>query len=165
MVVSGTGDKLMSSKVQRQHHMEQLLVKTAISSQKQLRELMSQEGFELSQVTISRDLADLGAIKIRTGGKQLYAIPDLSAQRSVPPDILRRVCSEWVVKVSCSQNIVVLSTPPGSAHVVASAIDRSDLDSVIGTVAGDDTIVVVADEDAGGAALAEMFANLADIAS
>ncbi len=153
----------MSSKVQRQHHIEQLLAKTAIGSQKQLRELMAQEGFQLSQVTISRDLAELGAIKIRTGGNQLYAIPDLSTQRSVPPDILRRVCSEWVVKVGCSQNIVVLSTPPGSAHVVASAIDRSDLDSVIGTVAGDDSIVVIADEAVGGADLAEMFANLVGI--
>ncbi len=153
----------MSTKVQRQRLIEQLITKTQISSQKQLRELMAKEGFSSSQVTVSRDLQEIGATKVRARGNLLYAIPELPAQRSVAPNVLNRVCSEWVVKVSWSQNIVVLSTPPGSAHVVASAIDRGDLESVLGTLAGDDTILIVADNAAGGAKVAAFFADLAGI--
>ena len=67
---------------------------------------------------------------------------------------------DWLVNVACSGPIVVLRTPPGSAHVVASAVDRSELDGVIGTVAGDDTVLVVAAADLGGEALAERFREL-----
>ena len=153
----------MSSKAQRHHLMEQLISNTEIVSQKQLRELMANEGFLLSQVTVSRDLQELGAIKVRSGDSQRYAIPELAAQRSTPTDVLARVCREWVVKVGCSQNMVVLTTPPGSAHVVASAIDRSALDSVLGTVAGDDTIFMVATSAAAGVKLAARFAGLANL--
>jgi transcriptional regulator of arginine metabolism len=76
---------------------------------------------------------------------------------------LRRVLGDWVVEVSASANLAVLRTPPGSAHVVASALDRASLPEIVGTVAGDDTIIVVATERVGGAKLARRLGQLAGL--
>ena len=153
----------MSAKSQRQHVSERLLSENAVHSQTALVELLAAEGIDATQATVSRDLEDLGAVKMRAGGQTVYAIPEIPAQRAVPVETVRRVCSEWVVAVAHSQNLVILRTPPGSAHVVASAIDRSALEGVVGTVAGDDTILVVAGEDLGGPAAAGIFRDLAGI--
>lgn len=153
----------MSGKNQRQHIIERMLSEQAVNNQVQLVELLGAEGIEATQATVSRDLEELGAVKMRAGGQTVYAIPELAAQRTVPVETLRRVCSDWVVDVAHSHNLVVLRTPPGSAHVVASAIDRSALDGVLGTVAGDDTIFVVADERLGGGGAATLFRDLAGI--
>src|SRR6202035_5095022 len=83
------------------------------------------------------------------GGETAYALPELPTQQIAPEDHLRRVFGEWVVEVSHAGNLVVLRTPPGSAHVVGSALDRADLADVLGTVAGDDTLIVVVREHAG----------------
>ena len=92
---------------------------------------------------MSRDLEDLGAVKVRVpGGETVYAIPEYEPDRLAPHDHLRRVLSEWVVEAGRSANLVVLRTPPGCAHVVASALDRSGLEGLLGTVAGDDTLLV-----------------------
>ncbi len=113
---------------------------------------------------MSRDLDDLGAIKVRVpGGETAYAIPALPKQQLAPEDHLRRVFGDWVVEVAHSGNLVVLRTPPGSAHVVGSALDRAGLPEVLGTVAGDDTILVVVDADHGGAAMAQGLADLAGL--
>ena len=112
----------------------------------------------------SADLEDLGAIKVRgPGGETVYAIPELPSEQRAPEDHLRRVFSEWVVEVAHSANLVVLRTPPGSAHVVASALDRTGLPGVLGTVAGDDTIMVVVTEDTSGADIARGFSELAGL--
>lgn len=151
----------MSSEARRHYVMEQLLANNSVVSQAHLRDLMEAEGLVLSQGTISRDLKKLGAVKLRSGGTSLYAIPKIEAQRSVPHDLVVKVCADWVVDVAHSANVVVLRTPPGSAHVVASAVDRSQMDGVVGSVAGDDTVVVIATEDVGGAALAATFRQMA----
>ena len=133
------------AKPQRQHRVARLLSDHDVTSQGQLVELLAAEGVAATQATVSRDLEDLGAIKVRgPGGETVYAIPELPSEQRVPEDHLRRVFSEWVVEVAHSANLVVLRTPPGSAHVVASALDRTGLPGVLGTVAGDDTIMVVA---------------------
>jgi transcriptional regulator of arginine metabolism len=95
------------------------------------------------------------------GGDTVYALPELPKDRVAPEDHLRRVLSDWVVEVAHSRNLVVLRTPPGSAHVVASALDRAGLDGIIGTVAGDDTILVVAAERIGGAKVARRLSGMA----
>lgn len=137
-------------KPQRQHVIAKLLAHHAVSSQEQLVDLLAAEGVASTQATVSRDLADLGAIRVRAGdGEPIYAIPELPKEQRAPEDHLRRVFGEWVVEVSHAGNLVVLRTPPGSAHVVGSALDRADLPDVLGTVAGDDTLIVVAREDAG----------------
>lgn len=153
------------AKPQRQHRLTRLLSDHAVASQGQLVDLLAAEGVAATQATVSRDLEDLGAVKVRAaGGEAVYTIPELPAEQRAPVDHLRRVFSEWVVEVGHSSNLVVLRTPPGSAHVVGSALDRSGLPDVIGTVAGDDTLIVVASEDAGGEALAERLRGFAGLA-
>ena len=117
-----------------------------------------------TQATVSRDLDDLGAVKVRVpSGDTVYAIPEYEPARQAPQDHLRRVMGEWVAEVRSAGHLVVLRTPPGCAHVVASALDRSNLPSIIGTVAGDDTLLCVADEETGGPALAAMLREMAGL--
>lgn len=152
------------TKTQRQHRIGQLLEQQPVTSQSQLVELLAGVGIEATQATVSRDLEEMGAVKVRVpGGESVYAVPELPHDRKAPDDHLRRVLGDWVVEVTHSANLVVLRTPPGSAHVVAAALDRSDLDGVVGTVAGDDTLIVIADEDAGGAKLAKRLSDLAGL--
>ena len=151
-------------KPQRQHRIARMLEEQAISSQGQLVELLAAEGVLATQATVSRDLEDLGAVKVRIpGGTMAYAVPEHSKDSASPDDHLRRVMGEFVVDVAHSANLVVLRTPPGSAHVVASALDRAGLADVLGTVAGDDTLLLVCAETAGGGAVAGRLATLAGL--
>ena len=135
------------AKPQRQHRIARILEQHAVSSQAQLVDLLMEEGVVATQATVSRDLEDMGAVKVRVpGGDLVYAIPELPSDQIAPEDHLRRVFGDWVVDVAVSMNLVVLRTPPGSAHVVASALDRAGLEEVVGTIAGDDTIMVVCGE-------------------
>lgn len=152
------------SKTQRQHRIIQLIEQGAITSQQQLVDRLSATGVEATQATVSRDLEEIGAVKVRAaGGESVYAVPELPKDRVAPEEHLRRVLGDWVVEVAPSANLVVVRTPPGSAHVVASALDRAALAGIVGTVAGDDTILVVADENVGGAHLAEHLSSLAGL--
>jgi transcriptional regulator of arginine metabolism len=152
------------AKPQRQHRIARLLEAHPVTSQALLVDLLAADGVVATQATVSRDLEDLGAIKVRVGGGEtVYAIPELPVDQRAPEDHLRRVLGDWVVEVAHSQNLVVLRTPPGSAHVVGSALDRSGLDDVIGTVAGDDTILVVVAESATGASVAKHISFLAGL--
>ena len=154
------------TKAQRQHRIALLLGKHSVTSQPQLVELLADEGIMATQTTVSRDLEDLGAVKVRVpGGETVYAIPEYEPDRLAPHDHLRRVLSEWVVEAGCSANLVVLRTPPGCAHVVASALDRSGLDGLLGTVAGDDTLLCVAAEHMGGEKMAKILRGLAGLAN
>lgn len=150
---------------QRQHRIAQLLERHAVGSQGQLVELLAHEGVEATQTTVSRDLDDLGAVKVRVaGGETVYALPELPTQQIAPLDHLRRVLGEWAVEVASAQNLVVLRTPPGCAHVVASALDRSALEGVVGTVAGDDTLLVVVAGEPSARRLAERLRSFAGLA-
>ncbi len=140
----------MAGKQQRQHRIGRLLVEHRVTNQAQLTELLAADGVTVTQATVSRDLEELGAIKVRVpGGDTVYAIPELPREQVSPQDHLRRVLGDWLVEVERSGDRVVRRTPPGSAHVVASAIDRNGLDGVVGTVAGDDTLLVIAREGQG----------------
>jgi transcriptional regulator of arginine metabolism len=151
-------------KPQRQHLIAKLIEQTVVHNQVQLVELLAGEGVAATQATVSRDLDDLGAIKVRVpGGETAYAIPALPKEQRAPEEHLRRVFGDWVVEVAWSGNLVVLRTPPGSAHVVGSALDRSGLPEVIGTVAGDDTLIVVAADGTPGAEVAAMLSDLAGL--
>ena len=151
------------AKTQRQHRIARLLADHAVTSQGHLVDLLAADGVAATQATVSRDLEDLGAIKVRVaGGDTAYAIPELPTNQRAPEDHLRRVFGDWVVEVAHSGNLVILRTPPGSAHVVASALDRSGLPEVLGTVAGDDTLLVVVAEGAGGA-VARQLSDLAGL--
>lgn len=152
------------SKVQRQQTIARLIQQHEVTNQPQLVELLAAEGMAATQATVSRDLDDLGAIKVRVpGGATVYAVPEFAPERVAPLDQLRRVMGEWVADVTHSVNLVILRTPPGCAHVVASALDRSGIDGLLGTVAGDDTMMCVATEAVGGAQLAATLRELAGI--
>ena len=138
------------SKMQRQHRIVAALAEHSVSNQAQLVELLADENVIATQATVSRDLEEMGAIKVRvSGGTSVYAIPELPAEQIAPEDHLRRVLREWLVLVSRSGDLVVLRTPPGSAHVVGAALDRSGFRNILGTVAGDDSLLVVAVEKKG----------------
>ena len=151
-------------KPQRQHRISRLLEDQAVSSQAQLVELLAANGIVATQATVSRDLEDLGAVKVRIpGGTMAYAIPEHAKEASAPDDHLRRVMGEFVVDVAHSGSLVVLRTPPGSAHVIGSALDRSGLRDLLGTVAGDDTLLCVAAEKMGGEKMAKILRGLAGL--
>jgi transcriptional regulator of arginine metabolism len=152
------------SKNQRQHRIARLLADRPVSSQAQLVELLGLAGIVATQATVSRDLDELGAIKVRVpGGDLVYAIPELPTEQMAPHEHLRRVLGDWAVAVNASDNIVLLRTPPGSAHVVASALDRAGLEGVLGTVAGDDTLLVVVSDGYRGSQVAERLRELAGL--
>lgn len=152
------------SKVQRQQAISRLIEQNSVTNQPQLVELLEGEGISATQATVSRDLDDLGAVKVRVpGGATVYAVPEFAPERVAPVDQLRRVMGEWVAEVTHSVNLVVVRTPPGCAHVVASALDRSGLNGLLGTVAGDDTMLCVATEAVGGVNLANQLRELAGI--
>ncbi len=155
----------MASKVQRQQAIARLIGRQGVTNQPQLVELLAEDGIAATQATVSRDLDDLGAVKVRVpGGESVYAIPEYEPNRLAPEDQLRRVMSEWVAEARSAGNLVVLRTPPGCAHVVASALDRSGLAGLLGTVAGDDTLLCVAEDGVGGADLAATLRDLAGLA-
>ena len=139
------------SKTQRQHRIGILLTNHVVQSQIQLVELLADvEDIVATQATVSRDLDEMGAVKVRVaGGQSIYAVPEHPADQFAPQNHLRRLMGEWVVEASRSGDLVLLRTPPGSAHVVASALDRSGVENVVGTVAGDDTLLVIASESLG----------------
>lgn len=154
----------MSGKQQRQQMIARIIASSDVSSQPELQRLLKKKNVSATQATISRDLEELGAVKVRVaGGEPKYAIPEYEPQRVAPSDQLRRVVGEWVAEVTHSGNLVVVRTPPGCAHVVASALDRGGLKGLIGTVAGDDTILCVAAEETGGRGLASQLRVLAGI--
>ena len=154
----------MSVKQRRQQAIARLIGQQPVANQPQLLELLAAAGINATQATVSRDLEELGAIKVRVpGGQPVYALPDLENERLVPSEQLRRVLGEWVGEVAVSANIIVMRTPPGCAHVVASALDRSALDGLLGTVAGDDTVLCVAATDPAGDALPDRLRTLAGL--
>ena len=153
----------MTTKVQRQQRISRLIGEHEITSQPQLIEFLADLGIEATQATVSRDLDEIGAVKVRVpSGSTVYAIPEYEPDRRAPADHLRRVLGEWVAEVAVSGNLVVLRTPPGCAHVVASALDRSRVDGLLGTVAGDDTLLCVS-ATPDGAVLAGTLSDLAGL--
>jgi transcriptional regulator of arginine metabolism len=153
----------VTTKVQRQATISRLIGDHEVTNQPQLIQLLAEHGIEATQATVSRDLDDIGAVKVRVpGGNTVYAIPEFAPDRLAPVDQLRRVMGEWVAEVVCSGNIVILRTPPGCAHVVASALDRSRIDGLLGTVAGDDTLMCIS-ADLDGSALSQTLHDLAGL--
>lgn len=149
------------TKHQRQHRIAKILEAGPVANQAQLVDLLAADGVEATQTTVSRDLEELGAVKVRLpGGESAYALAELPTQQIVPNEHLRRVLGEWVVELAPSGNLVVVRTPPGCAHVVASALDRGGLPGLLGTVAGDDTVLLVVAEEHGAAAMVERIQSL-----
>ncbi|WP_420753035.1 arginine repressor [Rhodococcus sp. O3] len=166
----GTTDRPAASsaptRAARQARITALVSTREVRSHTELAALLAAEGIEVSTATLSRDLEELGAVKLRAadGGAGVYVVPeDGSPVRGVSggTDRLSRLLGELLVSTDHSGNIAVLRTPPGAAHYLASALDRASLPEVVGTIAGDDTIAVIAREPMTGAELAAKIESLA----
>jgi transcriptional regulator of arginine metabolism len=157
------------TKPARHQRIADLLGREAVHSQPELAQLLAQDGVEVTQATLSRDLDELGAVKVRTGSGLVYALPAEGGDRTPRAAVgqavldarLARLCSELLVTAEASANLVVLRTPPGAAQFLASALDHAALPEVLGTIAGDDTVLVIARTADGGSGLAERLVALA----
>ncbi len=139
----------------RRRIIRKLLAQAPITSQARLVELLEAEGYPVTQATVSRDLDALGATKLRADdGSVHYTIANGGLSLTEAESRLARAVNEFVELIAVADNLVVLHTPPGAAHLVAGAIDGAQLAGVLGTVAGDDTLLVVASPELGGAAIA-----------
>jgi transcriptional regulator of arginine metabolism len=153
------------TKTARQAKIIALLEQQQVRSQTELAELLAADGVTVTQGTLSRDLLEVGALRVRgAGGHLVYAVPgdggDRTPQRGEFASFearLARLCSEVLVSAEPSANLVVLRTPPGAAQYFASAIDRVGWDSILGTIAGDDTILLITRTPDGGNLAAEHF--------
>ncbi len=145
----------MSDKARRHQLLRQLVTDHDLRSQVEVADALRAAGVEVHEATVSRDLGEVGAVKVRgTDGSLVYRLaadPGPSSARERLDETLRR----FVTRVQASGNLVVVRTPPACAHPVASAVDLAELDGVIATVSGDDTVLVVAAEGRSGAELAE----------
>lgn len=158
----------LTGRTVRQARIVSLLAEHRVSSQAELAELLAAAGIRVTQATLSRDLDELGAVKLRSpdGGQPCYVVPEngapLAPRRSdgAPPQRLARLLAELLVSAEANGNLVVLRTPPGASNFLASALDRAGLSDVLGSIAGDDTILVVAREPDGGQALADSLIQL-----
>jgi transcriptional regulator of arginine metabolism len=156
-----------STRAARQARIVELVSNFPIRSQTDLAKLLAAEGTDVTQATLSRDLDELGAVKLRgaDGGAPIYVIPDDGSPiRGIQGGTSRlaKLLAELLVSAEGSVNLMVLRTPPGAAQFLASAIDRAALHEVIGTIAGDDTVMVIAREPIKGVALAAKFTAMAE---
>jgi transcriptional regulator of arginine metabolism len=132
---------MTATKQQRQRLIADWLRGGRIGSQEELVARLGLAGISATQTTVSRDLDELGAVKQRDEGSIRYFLPDRIDRRQAEQR-LDRILGEWVVSIESAGALVVMRTPPGSANLVASAMDAADLPEVAGTIAGDDTIFV-----------------------
>ncbi len=158
------------TKIARHRRIVEILRRTPVRSQVELAQELTADGVVVTQATLSRDLVELGAVKIRhPEGGLVYAAPGEGGDRTPAGGVdqemldarLGRLCEELLVTAEASANLVVLHTPPGAAQFLASAIDHSVLPNVLGSIAGDDTVLVVTRDPLGGEAVAARFLALA----
>jgi transcriptional regulator of arginine metabolism len=170
------------TKAARQARIAAILAREQIRSQEELAELLGRyAGVQVTQATLSRDLDELGVVKLRApGGALVYALPEgpdgpggseglepvpergaAEREGAVPPR-LARYLGELLTSAEASANLVVLRTPAGAAQFLASVIDHAALTAILGTVAGDDTVLVITRDPAGGDAVASDFLRLAN---
>jgi len=168
--VSARPSRPVLTKAGRQARIAELLATSAVRSQSELGRLLSAGGIDVTQATLSRDLEEIGAVKVRRPGHgTVYAVPgDLPGPTLRPlgddaESRISRLAADLLVSVEASVNLVVARTPPGGAHLLASALDRAALPEILGTVAGDDTILIITRDPAGGDAFADRLRRLAGV--
>jgi transcriptional regulator of arginine metabolism len=159
------------TKSARQQRIIELLATSEVRSQTELADLLGAAGVSVTQATLSRDLVELDAVKVRApSGALVYAVPaeggdrtPVVARESAAAEArLARLCAELLVAADASANLVVLRTPPGAANFLASALDKAELGPVLGTIAGDDTVLVISRDATGGERLAQRLLDLAN---
>jgi transcriptional regulator of arginine metabolism len=148
--------RMTEPKDQRQRAIADLIRSDALASQDELAERLAGLGFAVTQATISRDLDQIGAVKVRRSGRVSYSLPD---QMPAPAAArLGAVFRDWVRSIDLAANLVVLKTPPGSAHLVGVVLDQSEFTEIVGTICGDDTIFVACRDGSAAEGLAAKLA-------
>ncbi|MBA2952964.1 arginine repressor [Nocardioides sp. MAH-18] len=160
-----------TTKNARHQRIVEIVTQHEVRSQSDLAALLAESGLRVTQATLSRDLVELDAVKVRTpSGALVYAVPAEGGDRRpvAPAETaaaaarLARLCGELLVSAEASANLVVLRTPPGAAQFLASAFDKSEFHDILGTIAGDDTVLVIGRDPEGGDDLARRFLTMAD---
>ncbi|MGQ0590440.1 MAG: arginine repressor [Sphingosinicella sp.] len=151
---------MTDSRTRRLRSLAALLREETLASQEEATERLAALGFAVTQATVSRDLEQLGAVKVKRGGVLSYALPDQIGAADWGAGRLSRILTEWALSIEAADQLVVIRTPPGSAHLVASAIDHAGLMEVAGTVSGDDTLFIAARDDVAVPALIAKFEAL-----
>jgi transcriptional regulator of arginine metabolism len=146
----------MTSKFERQGAILRLVQECALATQADLAHALQQEGIEAVQTTVSRDIAQLGLIKVRgQDGRLIYALPGAADLDRL--ETLAAALRRWTLGLTASDNLVVIQTPPGCASALAQILDDAHLGDVAGTLAGDNTIFVAARQGVPGSELAEQL--------
>lgn len=161
---------IATTRAARHQRIVEILNRVTVRSQSELAQLLAEDGIAVTQGTLSRDLDELGAVRVRdSAGGLVYAVPGEGGDRTprageqaVIDARLVRVCEEILVSARASANLVVLRTPPGAAQYLASAIDHAAPAAVLGTIAGDDTVLVITSDPHGGDDVAGWFIALTE---
>ncbi len=159
-----------ATKAARHQRIIDLVTHHEVRSQTELVDLLAEHGVHVTQATLSRDLVELDAVKVRShSGALVYAVPAEGGDRrpSAPQETaagaarVSRLAGDLLVTAEASANLVVLRTPPGAAQCLASALDKAEFPDVLGTIAGDDTVLLISRDPQGGEALAEQLLSMA----
>jgi transcriptional regulator of arginine metabolism len=132
----------------RQRAIAEMLREGPVRSQDDIAARLASAGFAVTQATVSRDLEQIGAVKVKRGGALGYSLPDQLGGTDWAAGRLQRIFAEWVHSVEPAGSLIVLKTPPGSAHLVALALDQAKLGEIAGTIAGDDTLFIAVSNNA-----------------
>jgi transcriptional regulator of arginine metabolism len=133
---------MTEARTRRQKAIADLIRSEPLGSQEEVTARLGAFGFSVTQATVSRDLDQMGAVKVKRGGALSYALPDQIGANDWAAARLQRIFRDWVQSVEAAGNLLVIKTPPGSAHLVGLALDQAKLDEVAGTICGDDTLFV-----------------------
>jgi transcriptional regulator of arginine metabolism len=133
---------MIQERRRRQREIVHLLRESGPQSAHDIAVRLGDSGFDVTQATIARDLEQIGAVKVKREGRLGYSLPDGRDARDQSSERLKRIFAEWVQAVETSGSMVVVRTPPGSAHLVALAVDQARFPEVVGTIAGDDALFI-----------------------
>ena len=151
---------MTDARTRRQKAIADLIRAEPLGSQEEVTARLGAIGFSVTQATVSRDLDQIGAVKVKRGGALAYALPDQLGGNDWAAARLHRILAEWVVSIEAAGNLLVLKTPPGSAHLVALALDQAKLEEIAGTISGDDTLFVALKDGVEPGIMANRFRKL-----
>ena len=133
---------MTQNRAERQRTIADMLRNDGPQNAEELAARLAEAGFDVNQATVARDLEQIGAVKVQREGKLGYALAEKLGDRNRPAERLQRIFAEWVQAVETSGNLIVVRTPPGSAHLVGLAVDQAKFPEVVGTIAGDDALFI-----------------------
>jgi transcriptional regulator of arginine metabolism len=133
---------MASPRAQRQRAIVDILREESPLTHEELTTRLNDAGHSATRATVSQDLEQIGAIKVKRGPQLGYSLPDQIADRDRSGTRLRRIFGEWVQSIDTAANLIVVRTPPGSAGLVCLALDQAKLPEIVGTIAGDDTLFI-----------------------